>query len=116
MGTALLDWKNEPRFCLDRSTVGGRASSGMIDESSTLGGGVWSPEADPCCVTGVTAVVGYGREDDALLSSAGRMSSARGGGATDLDLDPEAPPPDTEETDEMMDRPIRAVAASAWSP
>ena len=31
--------KNDPRFCLLSSIVGGLASSGMIDDSSTDGGG-----------------------------------------------------------------------------
>lgn len=44
VGTALLDWKNEPRFLRDRRTVGGRASSGTIDDSSTDGGGDSSAE------------------------------------------------------------------------
>jgi hypothetical protein len=39
VGTALLDWKKEPRFRRERRTVGGRASSGTIDDSSTDGGG-----------------------------------------------------------------------------
>jgi hypothetical protein len=38
VGTALLDWKNEPRFVRDKTAVGGRASSGTIEASSTEGG------------------------------------------------------------------------------
>ena len=78
----LGDWKNDPRFCRESSTVGGRLSSGTIDASSTDGSGASSvgvADDDPDCrspVGGDTAVVGKGREDEILLNREGRAGSS----------------------------------------
>lgn len=75
LGATRVLWKNDPRSCLDRSTVGGRLSCGTIDDSSTLGGGVSSGVSVGVCPgegsVAAIAVVGYCRAD-AALSSAGR--------------------------------------------
>lgn len=73
-----VDKKKLPRFCRLSRTVGGRASSGTIEASSTEGGGVSSVGetiAEPArcsAMGGDTAVVGKGLVDDTLLSRDGR--------------------------------------------
>lgn len=60
--------KKLPRFCLERSTVGGRLSSGTMEANSTLGGG-----NGPFTSVGVTAVVGA--RELCFVSSAGRLGA-----------------------------------------
>ena len=101
----LDDWKKDPRFCLERSTVGGLLSSGTIDVSSTEGRGVSSVgevagEPDTA-VGGETAVVGNGRDDEIRWSNEGAT------GPSGL-----LPPIVAFETDESKLLPT----ARAWSP
>jgi hypothetical protein len=91
-----VDKKKLPRFCRLSRTVGGLASSGTIEASSTDGGGVSSVGdtiADPArcsAIGGDTAVVGNGLVDDTLLSNDGRWWSSDA-----VDLDPRSVAPDT---------------------
>ena len=107
VGPAFELWKKDPRFCLESNTVGGLASSGTIDDSSTEGGGISSDgEAAEVWfeITAVTAVVGKGRLEEARLSNDGRASSVM------LPFDPRMV---AVETVERRLLPIDAVAARA---
>lgn len=111
---ALELWKKEPRFWRDSKTVGGLLSSGTIDDSSTLGGGV---SADGLSVpgewsglgrAGAIAVVGNGL-DDARFIRAGRGVGRAGA--------PSVPRPSMAALPCFRRvRPTATVAAIAWSP
>jgi len=94
----LVLWKKEPKFCLERSTVGGRDSSGTIVPSSTDGGGVST------AWLGVTGVCG----DDCGLEYTER-GGLRGGKDCRVAF---SSPPFPRESERRV-RPRPTVAASA---